>query len=283
MTNWYPPPSKPRPVENGIRARSKRGRIAQTWWSSRFIEVLEALGVGGRLQRGRSYARKGQVIDLAIDAGAVTALVQGSRTRPYRVRLGITAYDKTEWSRVAHALAGNAWYVARLLNAEMPEDIEEVFASVDLALFPRDAGELSMDCSCPDWSVPCKHLAAVCYLLAESFDEDPFGILAWRGRERAELLDTLAALRTDTHPADRSESSGGAVPLADCLGSFYASPAEIPLRAHDPAAPGALLKQLPLIAASLRGSTLTELLIPAYRRLQDPGEEPAGDELTATD
>ena len=196
MNSWFPQPSKPRPVEGGLKARSRRGAIAQTWWSERFIEVLESLGVGGRLSRGRTYARKGQVIDLDVAAGAVTATVQGSRPRPYRVRVGLTAFGKTEWTAVCQALADNAWYTAKLLAGEMPEDIEDVFTSVGLSLFPASEAELSMDCTCPDWSVPCKHVAAVFYLLAESFDDDPFGILAWRGRERDDLLDALAALRT---------------------------------------------------------------------------------------
>lgn len=100
MSNWFPPPSQPRPVD-GIKARSKRGAIAQTWWSERFIEVLESLGVGSRLQRGRVYARKGQVIDLTVDAGSATARVQGSRTRPYRVRVGLPTFDKAAWTRVS--------------------------------------------------------------------------------------------------------------------------------------------------------------------------------------
>ena len=79
-------------------------------------------------------------------------------------------------------LAGDAWYLATLLAGGMPDDIEDVFAGVGLSLFPASAGELSLDCSCPDWEVPCKHLAATFYLLAESFDDDPFRILAWRGR-----------------------------------------------------------------------------------------------------
>ncbi|MGH3633250.1 MAG: SWIM zinc finger family protein, partial [Mycobacterium sp.] len=95
MSNWFPPPSGPRNVEGGLRARSTRGAIAQTWWSERFIEVLEDIGIGNRLQRGRNYARKGQVISMDVGPGSVTAQVQGSRARPYRVRIGIAAFDKT--------------------------------------------------------------------------------------------------------------------------------------------------------------------------------------------
>ena len=184
MSDWFPPPSHPRPVEGGLKARSTRGAIGQTWWSERFIEVLEDIGIGNRLQRGRSYARKGQVISMEVDPGSVTALVQGSRPRPYRVRIGIAAFDKTEWAQVEGALSTDAWYTATMLAGEMPDDIEDVFAGVGLSLFPAQARELSLDCSCPDRAVPCKHLAATFYLLAESFDEDPFAILAWRGRER---------------------------------------------------------------------------------------------------
>lgn len=180
-STWYPPPSRPRPVEGGIKARSTRGAIAQTWWSERFIAVLEDIGLGNRLQRGRSYARKGQVISLQVDAGLVTALVQGSRARPYRIRIGIPAFGKSQWAHVERTLAENAWYAAKLLSGEMPEDIEDVFAGLGLSLFPGTARELSLDCSCPDYAVPCKHLAATFYLLAESFDEDPFAILARRG------------------------------------------------------------------------------------------------------
>ncbi|MGA9312128.1 MAG: SWIM zinc finger family protein, partial [Pseudonocardiaceae bacterium] len=193
MSNWFPPRSRPRTVEGGLKARSTRGAIAQTWWSERFIEVLEDIGMGNRLQRGRSYARTGQVISMDVTPGSVTAQVQGSRARPYRVRIGIAAFGKSEWARAEHALAANAWYTAMLLSGEMPDDIEDVFAGLGLSLFPATERDLSLDCSCPDHAVPCKHLAATFYLLAESFDADPFAILAWRGRERADLLANLQA------------------------------------------------------------------------------------------
>jgi uncharacterized Zn finger protein len=267
VNSWFPQPSKPRPVEGGLKARSRRGAIAQTWWSERFIEVLESLGVGGRLSRGRTYARKGQVIDLDVAAGAVTATVQGSRPRPYRVRVGLTAFGKTEWTAVCQALADNAWYTAKLLAAEMPEDIEDVFTSVGLSLFPASEAELSMDCTCPDWSVPCKHVAAVFYLLAESFDDDPFGILAWRGRERDDLLDALAALRTGGVAADRAEAADAAVPLTECLDSYFTAAADLPPRVPAATPPDAVLDQVPALDLVVRRAPLIEVLRPAYLAL----------------
>jgi uncharacterized Zn finger protein len=266
VSDWFPPPSRPRRVEGGIKARSKRGAIAHTWWSERFIAVLESIGVGSRLQRGRSYARAGQVLALDVAAGIVTAQVQGSRARPYRVRIALTAFGKSDWTKLEHTLAGSAWYTAKLLAGEMPEDIEEVFAAAGLSLFPASAGELSMDCSCPDWEVPCKHLAATFYLLAESFDDDPFAILAWRGRQREDLLNNLRAARSDGPPAaDLAESR--AAPLADCLDSYFSAQAEIPLRGPAQSRSDSLLDQLPALNLAVRGKTLVELLRPAYLAL----------------
>nr|WP_246220866.1 SWIM zinc finger family protein [Phytoactinopolyspora mesophila] len=138
-----------------------------------------------------------------------------------------------------------------------------------------------MTCSCPDWSVPCKHLAAVFYLLAEAFDDDPFAILAWRGRERDDLLKALSALRNgpaaarDTAAADATAGStaaggaaaGGAVPLTECLDSFFAAPRPAPRRTPVPAPSDAVLDQLPAIGVTVRDISLVDLLRPAYRAL----------------
>ena len=263
MSNWYPPPSRPRPVAGGLKARSTRGAIGQTWWSGRFVSVLEGIGLGNRLQRGRNYARRGQVVSLDVGAGMVTAKVQGSRARPYRVRIGITAFGKPEWARLERALAGSAWYSAKLLAGEMPAGIEEVFAEQGLPLFPAAAAGLSMDCSCPDWEVPCKHIAAAFYLLAEAFDDDPFTILAWRGREREDLLANLHAARRDGPPAADSADRAGP-PLADCLESYFAVQGEIPPASPPATASGSLLDQLPPVNVTVRGQALAGLLHPAY-------------------
>jgi len=240
--------------------------IAKTWWSERFIEVLEHIGLSNRLQRGRTYARNGQVISLDVGPGSVTAMVQGSRPRPYRVRIGLPAFGKAEWASVEHALAGNAWYAAKLLSGEMPEDIEDIFAGLGLPLFPANARDLSLDCSCPDQAVPCKHLAATFYLLAESFDDDPFAILAWRGREREDLLANLQAARCDGPPAaDRADQASR--PLADCLDSYFGLQTDIRTPSPPATSPTALLDQLPDIALTIRGQSLTELLRPAYLAL----------------
>jgi uncharacterized Zn finger protein len=183
------------PVEGGIAAHSKRGTIGDTWWSQRFIDLLESFGVGSRLQRGRNYARRGQVTELDVEPGVVLAKVQGSRYTPYRVRIRGKALSEQQWRRIEKAMGAQALPLAKLLAGEMPRDIEDVFAACKLTLFPRTSAEVKATCSCPDWENPCKHIAAAFYILAERFDEDPFLIFAWRGRHKDELLEHLRAQR----------------------------------------------------------------------------------------
>ena len=155
-----------------------------------------------------------------------------------------------------------------------------------------------MNCSCPDWEVPCKHLAAVCYVLAEAFDDDPFAMLAWRGKARDDLL---AALRgklpggaddraPSGAPASRPAGDSPALavlsdvtgpPLAESLADFW-SPglSQARLRALPPSPatpPDLLLRMSDPPPVQVRGKNLRELLAPAYAQLAagQPGESPA--------
>ncbi|MGW4678444.1 SWIM zinc finger family protein [Micromonospora taraxaci] len=188
---------RPRRVDGGLRARSARGAIGRSWWSRRFLEVLESFALGTRLTRGRSYARAGQVLTLDIAPGRVSAVVQGSRPKPYQVSIALRPFPDALWSRIEEELAGQAFFSARLLAGDLPDELEELFVAAGAPLFPAGVDELTQRCNCPDFAVPCKHLAATFYLLAEAFDADPFELLHWRGRSRAELLDELRARRVE--------------------------------------------------------------------------------------
>ncbi|MEQ4302229.1 SWIM zinc finger family protein [Plantactinospora sp. B6F1] len=186
---------RPRRVDGGLRARTARGAIGQSWWSRRFVDVLESFALGTRLTRGRSYARAGQVLSLDVAPGEVTAVVQGSRAKPYRVSIRFRPLTERVWTRLERLLAAQALFSARLLAGDVPPELEAVFAEAGAPLFPAGVDELTQRCDCPDFAVPCKHLAATFYLLAEAFDADPFQLLHWRGRDRARLLARLRALR----------------------------------------------------------------------------------------
>jgi len=264
-------PKRPLRVENGVQIHSTRGTVARTWWSKRFLAVLEDLGVGGRLARGRTYARSGQIVSCELDAGSVVALVQGTRPTPYKVRIGIPAWGKEEWGKAEQALADDAWYAAALLAGGMPTEIEGLFARVGLALFPAARRDLTMDCTCPDATVPCKHLAAVFYLLAERFDADPFEVLALRGRDREALLANLRR-RRGSAAAPEPEADLPVTPLGELLDSFYEGPAaDLSRFAPATPAPGALLDQVPELPIAVRRRTVRELLRSAYAELAKEG------------
>ena len=187
----YFPPSEPRAAKGGIKAQSKRGAFGKSWWAKRWIAVLEGFDIGARLGRGRSYARRGQVLSIAIDKGLVQAMVQGSRPKPYGVTIKVKTLSSTNWKKLARTLSHQAIFAAKLMAGEMPQDIERAFKDAGLSLFPEKLKELDTECSCPDWSNPCKHIAAVYYLLGEEFDRDPFLILKLRGVNRKEIVGLL--------------------------------------------------------------------------------------------
>ena len=288
MSGWdgeHYPPSRPRKAVGGIKARSKRGAIGDTWWSQRFIELLESFGVGSRLQRGRNYARRGQVVELEVEPGVVIAKVQGSRYTPYRVRIRAKALSEQQWRRVEKAMATRALPLAQLLAGEMPHDIEDVFTASKLTLFPRSSAELKASCTCPDWENPCKHIAAAYYILAERFDEDPFLIFAWRGRDKDELLGRLRARRG---AGGRRRSAGtpsaqpepGGPSLTERLDSFWRSGPRLgdlhvtPLAGE---APDMLLRQLGPAPVDVAGRNLVEVLAPVYATLAEAAERRAFD------
>jgi uncharacterized Zn finger protein len=181
--------------------RGRRGRMAENWWARRWLEVLERFAVGRRLGRGRNYARQGHIVDIEIGKGFVTAHVQGSRDAPYLVRMHFSMLSSTDWKKLTRALAQRPDIAVELGMGNIPESIEQVFEEQKLSLFPNASGDLKAACSCPDNANPCKHVAAVYYLLGEEFDRDPFLIFQLRGMERSELLAALGPAAIPRPPA----------------------------------------------------------------------------------
>ncbi len=225
---WYPKP-KPRRPANGIKAQSKQ--FGKTWWAGKWLDALERLVDPGRLQRGRSYARSGQVLNIDIRPGRVDSRVQGSRPTPYQVSIEIKRLSDKDWNKVADAMAEQAIIAAKLLAGEMPQNIEEAFAAARVSLFPASRGDLQTECSCPDWANPCKHISAVYYLLGEQFDADPFLIFRLRGKSKQEIIAMLRARRsapveTKVEPPSPSTPrihAEPAPPLKKCLDKFWES------------------------------------------------------------
>lgn len=203
-----------------------------TWWGRAWVDALEgrARMDPNRLPRGRTYARTGRAGELDLAPGEVRAPVWGTRRQPYLVRLRIRQFTDREWEAVYGVLAERAGHAAALLDGELDPGVVAALAKAGVELLPG-AGEIVPSCSCPDWADPCKHSAAVCYLVAERMDQDPFTIFLLRGRPREGLL---AAVRT--------RRAGGAE-----AGTGGAAPGSAPLLAlaRDVLSPGRPLPELP--------------------------------------
>ncbi len=265
---WRFPKSRPRAAKGGIRAQSGRGGLGGgSWWARRWIAVLESFQIGARLGRGRSYARSGQVLSIEIAKGQISAKVQGSRPSPYKVTIKLKPLRPRQWSAVAGAVSGQAVFASKLLAGEMPREIEEAFSAAKVALFPERHSDLETECSCPDWSNPCKHIAAVYYLLGEEFDRDPFLLFKLRGMERGEFVALLGEA-----PAAGAGPAGRALPpepLPAAPAAFWAEP-ELPaglLGAPPPAPAGAALaRRLGKFPFWRGGAGLLEFLDTVYAR-----------------
>ncbi len=175
-------------------------QFSRTWWGQRFIEALEQFTDPGRLGRGRSYASNGRILDYKIANGTVTAKVRGSinpyfgvyKEPIYKTSITIKAISAADWTKVIRQIASRADLVTKLLMNEMPDTIEDAFSPLGLHLLPHSERDFVTDCSCPDWSNPCKHIAGVYYLLASALDRDPFVMFELRGLSRDDLHAELA-------------------------------------------------------------------------------------------
>lgn len=278
-------PSKPRAAKGGIKAQSKRGGFGQSWWAKRWIAVLESFNIGARLSRGRSYARSGQVLNVDIGEGVVTASVQGSRPKPYAVKIAVETLSKAEWKKVATVLAGQAIFAAKLLAGEMPQEIEQAFDKAGVSLFPKKSRDLKTACSCPDSSNPCKHIAAVYYLLGEEFDRDPFLIFRLRGMEREELIKMVGAEPAAVkkapdagadEAATEAEEPVAAEPLpADTAGYWSSCQVADDFfgEVRTPPAPAALVKRLGSLPFWRAETRFVEAMEEVYRSASPKGME----------
>jgi uncharacterized Zn finger protein len=166
------------------------------WWSQRWLDLLDSYRFKKRLERARTYARQGNVLSIEFKGAKVLAKVQGSEPEPYKVSLSLDSFSDEEWGYVIETMSQKAIFAAKLLAGEMPQNIEEVFTSNGLSLFPFTLGDVHSKCSCPDKANPCKHIGAIYYQLGDRFSEDPFVLFQLRGRTKEQIISDLRQLRS---------------------------------------------------------------------------------------
>jgi uncharacterized Zn finger protein len=183
-------------------------RFGLTWWGRLWITALEQLGddFENRLPRGKKYAEEGAVSHFTVTPGEIQAKVHGRKT--YNVTLGLPALSGPQWEKALERIYAESRFVASLLAGEMPQGLDETFRESGASLYPRVPKELQTHCDCPDWANPCKHVAAVCYIMAEALDRDPWLLFDLRGRTRENVLEALQSLM-DVPPAEPAPRKRG--------------------------------------------------------------------------
>jgi uncharacterized Zn finger protein len=156
-------------------------KYGQTWWGEQWLRSLDKIDFDNRLPRGRSYANKGAVKEVKIDRTRISAKVQGSRASPYKISITVPPFNEREKELLVKRISENPVLISRLLNLELDSAILPIAESLGIKVFPQQWNDFDMDCSCPDWAVPCKHLAAVIYKLCNEIDNNPFLVFTLHG------------------------------------------------------------------------------------------------------
>ena len=181
--------------------------IAKTFWGKAWCSNLEAYSdFSNRLPRGRTYVRNGSVIDLQTGKGEITALVSGSSI--YTVKVAIRPLERTRWKALIEVCSGQIDSLVELLQGKFARGVMDIITCKQRGLFPSPK-QISMDCSCPDGAIMCKHVAAVLYGVGARLDEKPELFFQLRNVDHADLITAAGAAIavTRTTKADKALKS----------------------------------------------------------------------------
>jgi uncharacterized Zn finger protein len=185
---------------------------SREWWAQRWLDLLDSYRFKKRLERARTYSRQGNVLSIKFQGATVTAEVQGTEAEPYQVSLSLESFTEEQWGFVIETMSHRAFFAAKLLAGEMPQNIEEVFTSNGVSLFPFSLSDIRSKCSCPDKANPCKHIGAVYYQLGDRFSEDPFVLFQLRGSSKDKIIASLRQLRTNSSIEETPEINSNRAP-----------------------------------------------------------------------
>lgn len=184
-------------------------KYGNTWWGEQWLKSLSHIDYSNRLPRGRTYANKGAVTSIQFNDNVINAKVQGTRARPYRIEIVIPKFSLLQKRKIIDSISENSLILAKLLNRQLPDELMQVAEKNGAKVFPSTWQDFDMACSCPDWAVPCKHLAAVLYVISSEIDKNPGIVFQLHG------LDIFKELEKKGIKPDKKDVD---IPEAD---SFY--------------------------------------------------------------
>lgn len=165
-------------------------QYGRTWWGQQWLKSLDRIDFTNRLPRGKSYAKKGMVTSISIHDNAIQAKVKGSLPKPYNISIIVPPFFEEEKKFFLNTIKNDPLLLSQLLNRQLPQELLTLAESKQIKIFPQSWQDIKLNCSCPDWAVPCKHLAAVIYTIAKEIDQNPFLVF---NLHRFNLLDELSS------------------------------------------------------------------------------------------
>jgi SNF2 family DNA or RNA helicase/uncharacterized Zn finger protein len=156
-------------------------QYGNTWWGKQWLDALSGLDYSNRIPRGKTYANTGKVKDFEIANGLISAKVQGSQPKPYKIQVSLSQFTVQEKETLVRLITENPFLLSSLLNKELPQELDEEARKEGIKIFPTSWNSMSAKCSCPDYAMPCKHIAAVIYVIANEIDKNPFLLFQIKG------------------------------------------------------------------------------------------------------
>jgi len=187
--------TKIRKAKDGITPTNSDSSFEQSWWSEKFLEAMDYFESDSRITYGKNYAKKGQVFDLQVGTGIITAKVQCTKARPFSVKIEFKTFSNEEWFHILNAMIGKANFAAEFSLGRIPRNIEKIFAKLHMSFFPKVKDDIKAACNCPDWANPCKHVAAVYFIFADMLNNDPTLLFKIRGKTIAEITEIMNEMR----------------------------------------------------------------------------------------
>lgn len=205
---------------NTLEPVNVKGRdIVKNWWGKSWCSNLEQYAdYESRIDRGKRYVRNGSVIDLKIHKGKISARVQGTRKTPYKIEIRISPLSEEKCQHIIHKCGRKIENMEELLNGNFPMEMQELFQGKD-GLFPTPK-EIGFTCSCPDWALMCKHVAAALYGVGVRLDENPLLFFELRGIDVERFIDVTIASRVETMLANEGKQSSRIIEDEDITDLF---------------------------------------------------------------
>ncbi|MDR0911152.1 MAG: DEAD/DEAH box helicase, partial [Methanobrevibacter sp.] len=163
----------------------------RTWWGEKWLDALKGIDHSNRLSRGRTYANTGRVYDIKFNDNIINAKVEGNYASYYKVTVMPKSFTQDEKEIIAEVINNHPSILSALLNKKLPEELYHELSKIGIKIFPTSWREINADCNCPDYVMPCKHMAGLIYMISVEIDKNPFKAFEIRDCDLKSMIDHL--------------------------------------------------------------------------------------------